>query len=204
MKSLNEIMNEHNADKGSIGHDFCKRYEKHFEPLRDMPIDLLECGIQNGLSARAWLEFFSNAIVYGVDVADQHGITDPRFHFIRGNQRDQAFWGAFATRHPHLHIAIDDAEHRAEASKIMFECVWPLIVSGGTYVIEDVCTWADEAFASPICGDEWLRFLFNEVSWHGKDYGGKPSPVQNYQLSYLEQTLDSIELSKHLIILKKK
>lgn len=201
---LNTFMNVQGADKGSIGHDFCKRYEPHFHKWRMEPIELLECGIQNGLSARGWLDYFPNATIHGVDVLNQHGITDPRFSFVIGNQRDQSFWGAFASRHPQIHIAIDDAEHRADASKIMFECVWPLIVSGGTYAIEDCCTWMDEAFISPIHGDEWIRFLFSELNWHGKDYGGKPYPMQNYQLTYLEQTLDSIELSKHLVILKKK
>jgi hypothetical protein len=193
--TLDQICNRHGADKGSQWHDFARRYAPFLEPLRD------QVGVQFGCSARMWLEAFPKAQIYGVDIRKDHDIVDPRFHFAIGNQRDWVFWANHKT--PMFHVIIDDAEHRADASKTMFECLWPQLLPGGMYSIEDTSTLWDKDFASAVQGDEWFKFLIGEVNWHGKDYGGKPHP-QPYSLSDLEKTIDSIHFSKHLCIIVKK
>lgn len=203
-ESLDTICNRHTADKGSKWHDFMKRYEPHLEPLRDKEINLLEVGIQFGCSAGMWLEAFPKAQVYGVDIRQDHKLSDPRFHFEIGDQRSVEFWEKWKFTHPLMHVIIDDAEHRADASANMFYALWPHLVHGGLYSIEDVCTWFDPAFSSPLNGADWLRTLFGEVNWSGKSYGGKPGPAAPYQLSLLEATIDSIHLSKHLLLIRKK
>jgi hypothetical protein len=202
-ETIDQICNRHTADKGSQWHNFCVRYAPHLEPMRDMTINLLEVGIQFGCSARFWLEAFPRAQIYGVDTCLGHQLNDPRFHFTIGDQRSREFWAQWKSSNPIMRVIIDDAEHRADASKAMFESLWPHLEPGGIYAIEDVGTWWDSDFSSPIVGDEWLRFLCGEVNWHGKDYGGKPHP-KPYELNDLEKTLDSIHLSKHLVILVKK
>ena len=153
-QSLNEMFNRHMADKGTIGHDFARHYEPFLEPLRDKDFNLLEVGIQFGNSARGWLEAFPRAQIYGVDCGNEHSISDPRFHFCTANQRDVAFWSKWKADNPRMLVIIDDAEHRADASKVMFEALWPHLHAGGLYAIEDICTWFDPYFSSPVAGDE--------------------------------------------------
>jgi hypothetical protein len=43
--SLNDVMLKYITDKSSVGHDYCKIYEKYFEPVRNANIKLLEAGI---------------------------------------------------------------------------------------------------------------------------------------------------------------
>lgn len=166
--TLDQIFNKHGADKGSIAHNFSIRYEPLFEPIRNDPIVLLECGIQFGCSARAWLEYFPKAQIYGVDCLNEHGISDPRFHFEIGNQRDHAFWHQWTIRNPLPNVVIDDAEHRADASKTMFDHLWDHLQPGGIYAIEDVCTWFDPHFASALSGQAWQSELFSCVNHRGK------------------------------------
>lgn len=202
--TLDEIFNKHGADKGSIGHGFSKRYEPLFEPLRNEPVVLLECGIQFGCSANAFVEYFTRGSVYGVDCLNEHRVSSVRFFFEVGNQRDPAFWSSWKSRNPQPHIIIDDAEHRADASRIMFSEMWPHLRHGGVYAVEDVCTWFDPNFSSPLQGSDWIKELFADVNWHGSDYSGKPGGPKVRRLAYLEDTLDSIHASKHLLILIKK
>jgi hypothetical protein len=202
--TLDEIFNQYGADKGSIGHGFSEWYQPLFEPLREKPIRLLECGIQFGCSTRAWLHYFPNGEIYGVDCGNEHKISDSRFHFEIGNQRDVEFWKNWKLRNPTLDIIIDDAEHRADASMLMFSALWSHLLPGGVYAIEDTCCWWDDYFSSPQSGGEFAKSLVANVNLHGKEYGGKPYPTKNVVLTPTEATIKSIHFSRHLCILTKK
>jgi hypothetical protein len=204
MESLDQVCNRHTADKGSQWHNFCVRYAPHLEPLRGEAFNLLEVGIQFGCSAGFWLEAFPNAQIYGVDIRKDHSIDNPRFHFEIGDQRDWKFWAEWRQRNPEMRVIIDDAEHRADASRAMFNALWGHLSLGGVYAIEDVCTWWDFSFSSPVIGESWIGELASTLNWHGHSYGGKPVPEPDFKPSYMEESIDSIHLSKHLIILRKK
>lgn len=203
--TLDEMAVINTCDKASTGHDFSRRYEPFLHLMRHLPIEVLEVGVQFGQSAKLWLEYFDNpgARIYGVDIGKEHNLTDPRYHFEIGNQRDTAFWDGWKKRNPMLHFIVDDAEHRADASKAMFESLWPHLCEGGIYAIEDVGTWMDKWFESPLDGSDWMKELFKVVNWYGKSYGGKPLE-KPYTLNGFEKTIDSIHFSKHLVILVKK
>src|SRR6516225_1237582 len=73
-KSLDELLIIHGSDKATEHtrtyakpHGYSVVMEKYFAPLRDKPIKFLEIGIGGGESARAWLDYFENAQIYGVD-----------------------------------------------------------------------------------------------------------------------------------------
>lgn len=202
--TLDEVANKHGADKGSAGHDFMKRYAPFLEPLRDKPLNLLECGIEFGKSARMWLEAFPLAQIYGVDIKNEHGIQDDSFHFCIGDQRNADFWEQWKNESPMITVAVDDSCHYASASKVMFEAIWPHLTAGGLYAIEDTCVWDDSEYISDVDGYDWIRNLIRDVNWNGKEYGGKPHPLPSFTLSEFEQTVDSIHCSKHLVLIQKK
>lgn len=201
--TLDAIFDKHGTDKGNLGHRFGRWYEPFLAPQQNCRINLLECGVQFGCSAAAWLDYFPEGQIYGVDIANEHRVRDNRFHFSVGNQRDAAFWSSWKAGHPRLHVIVDDAEHRADASRVMLDCLWDHLLSGGLYAIEDIGTWWDPAFASPLSGQQWLGELAAAVNWHGKSYGGKPHPA-DYVLEGLERDLDAVLIYKHLILLLKK
>ena len=43
-------------------------YEKHFEPIRNKPIKILEIGILNGGSLEMWRYYFPEATIVGIDI----------------------------------------------------------------------------------------------------------------------------------------
>ena len=43
-------------------------YEKHFGPIRNKPIKILEIGILNGGSLEMWRYYFSEATIVGIDI----------------------------------------------------------------------------------------------------------------------------------------
>lgn len=205
-ETLDQLCNRHTADKGSLWHDFCRRYDPYLAPLRDKPINLLEVGIQFGCSARMWLDYFSCAQIYGVDIRKEHHVDDDdiRFHFQIGDQSNVDFWSQWKSQNPRMHVIIDDAAHVVPASRPMFESLWPHLEPGGLYAIEDVCCWWDSDYHTSADQGDWLKSLIGSLNWFGKDYGGKPKPYSAYALSGFERTVDSIHCSKHLVLIVKK
>ena len=153
MKTLDTIAIEQQTDKASQfsrtyakPHDYCRHLEVFFAPRRDHPLKLLEIGVGGGESVRTWLEYFPNAHVVGVDKVEKTNTWNTpgsklhaRYKFCQGDQSSKTFWACFlADFGSNWDIIIDDGSHDSSHMMITFECLWPHLLSGGIYEIEDL------------------------------------------------------------------
>lgn len=191
-QTLDEIAIRHQTDKASAfdrtwakPHDYCRHLERFFAPHRDNPIKILEIGIGGGESARTWVEYFPKAHIYGVDiVANTNTWNTPgstlhhRYKFSQGDQSSKAFWISFLKENgAGWNIIIDDGSHTGEHIITTFYALWPFVLSGGIYEIEDLAAAPGAA--------AWLRSQAEHVHAGTCD-------------------IDSIHFSKELAILVKK
>ena len=144
MKNLNDIFNSHNCDKGSNTHHYYKVYELFFEDYRDEEINILEIGVYKGTSIRSFLEYFSKAKIYCVDVFERHSFDDPIYDDLKANDRVKLI-EADSTKPCELHdgdirfdFIIDDGNHNPLYQHNTFNQYWGLLKEGGSYFIEDV------------------------------------------------------------------
>lgn len=147
---MDELGIKHGTDKASqhpvFGHDYMRHYEKIFGPLREKAIKLLEIGVGSGESIRTWLEYFSQAKIYGVDkVTNTNDWNTPalksheRYTFVGGDQTDPTMWKCLMADHgDQWDVIIDDGGHCNNQIIEAFKSMWPYIVSGGLYCIEDL------------------------------------------------------------------
>jgi predicted O-methyltransferase YrrM len=143
-QSLDELALKHNTDKSSRHHNYVKVYEKHFAPLRDRALQLLEIGIKEGASLRTWAEYFPNARVFGLDLhAECAAEATDRIDVFVGRQQDTEFLGRVCRgMDDRLDIVIDDGSHHNPFTLASFEFLFPRLAPGGIYVIEDlVCSY---------------------------------------------------------------
>lgn len=195
------------GDKASDRHNYLNRYEPFFEPLRDEPIRLLEIGIENGFSAKMWLEYFPNATIYGVDILPQPPGTWPeRFVFEQGDQTSTDFWATFLHKHtPVFDIIIDDGSHKTSGIQTSFEMLFDAVRMGGYYIIEDLST----AYMAGYAEKEWpnqmgvIFALIHDMNgqlkyrpphWEELRF---PHPIRDF-------SIDWIQCSEELAIIKKK
>jgi len=151
--TLDEIAIKHQTDKASqftrtyaLPHDYCRHLERFFEPMRYKAIKLLEIGIGGGESARTWLEYFPKALVHGVDlVHDTNPFNTPRskdiprYVFNQGDQTSEVFWKCFVADYgSQWDIIIDDGSHISGDIIKTFGYLWPHVIPGGIYEIEDL------------------------------------------------------------------
>lgn len=172
MDSLDSIGIRHQTDKASQfsrtyaqPHDYLRHLEMFFEPLRDKPINLIEIGVGGGESVRVWLEYFSNAQIYGVDIVSNTNPwntpgakTHDRYTFACGDQSSPEFWNKFIEVYGgDWDIVIDDGSHVSQHVITTCRCLWPHLKNGGIYEAEDLKTawdaavWFDQSALS-VCG----------------------------------------------------
>lgn len=146
MKLLNEAALKHGASKGD---DYLDVYEANFSGIRDSVKNILELGVQGGGSLKMWQDYFPNAHVFGVDIADCSGMAQgERISFFQGRQEDKSLLKEITGRIDggKFDIIIDDASHFGLYSKLTFEHLFDEhLINGGYYVIEDWGTgyWED-------------------------------------------------------------
>lgn len=143
---LEVIATKYNTDK-MHPHGYMQYYARHFDELSDKKIRLIEIGVASGASIRTWDEYFTHpdAEISGVDIDENcwHEISERAQVFIHD--------GTSTNIHGPFDIVIDDGSHVSEDILKAFKHIFPQVVAGGWYVVED---WA--------------------VQWRN-DYGGDPT-----------------------------
>ncbi len=150
---------------------YLSEYHRLFEPLRQLPIRLLELGVHQGTSMRMWESYFPIATVVGLDgeVKPEAFPTGGRFHFVHGAQDDPALLDqVIAIAGGSFDIIIDDCSHLGCHTARSFAHLFPKgLVAGGIYIIEDTCTaftsgggWDAAPFDPPEIGRPGMPQVF--------------------------------------------
>jgi hypothetical protein len=136
----------HGSDKWGR-HWYARHYETHFAPRRLEPLTLLEIGVggyddvsTGGESLRMWKEYFPQARVFGIDVADKSAVEEDRIRVFRGRQQDLEFLDHVTRATGPLDVVIDDGSHRNTDVIVTFQSLFPRLREGGIYAIEDTQT----------------------------------------------------------------
>jgi cephalosporin hydroxylase len=166
----------------------------------------LEIGIENGFSVKIWLEYFTKALVCGVDILPAPSIADSRLIFEQGDQRDIHFWARFLHQHTEgWDIVIDDGSHKTSGIATSFELLFPTVKSGGYYIIEDLSTAYMAGYQEPEDYNQ-MEYIFRLV--HDMNSQLKYRPAHWEPLSFPSLTVDLgiewMQLSEELAIIKKK
>ena len=75
-----------------------------------------------------------NAKIYGFDM---NGYSGDDFTVIRGHQGEANDLERLLQECRLFHLIIDDGSHASDDQKVSFNTLWPRVVKGGWYVIED-------------------------------------------------------------------
>ncbi len=150
MSDLDNLGLKYNTDKASkyirsngqevMGHDYLRHYELFLEKYKDKSFTIVELGCYRGSSLRMWGEYFPQSTVIGVDL-------NPNLATMENEQIKFIASDATATDLPDKILAktdkvikciIDDCSHAWGDQRRSFEMLFPLVASGGYYIIEDL------------------------------------------------------------------
>lgn len=162
MQRLNDLAVKYGSDKHSGHHDYCGAYEKEFAGFHNRGIIVLELGFggyeypeRGGAGMRMWHDFFPQATVVSVDIAEKNmpQWADHRTLFFQGSQDDPELKERILSEVGRPDIIIDDASHHNQKTIDSFKMWFPNLVDGGCYVIEDLESSWWESHGG--CSDVW-------------------------------------------------
>jgi demethylmacrocin O-methyltransferase len=207
--SLDALALRHGADKSSKVHGYTRAYERHLGPSRHQPIVLLEIGIGAGASLRVWRDYFPQARVYGLDVADCTGLEAHGIRTFQGAQADEDVLERLLAQTGPLDVVIDDGSHRWADQVATFRKLYPHLKPGGYYVIEDLHTsYWDNYKSGEVPTVRFLGGLVDDLNLHGRSGYGTLANDPDYpsykgELNVYQRTLGSITFYKSVAFVRK-
>lgn len=152
-------------------------YDAHFSKFRGTDFRMLEIGVFKGGSLELWRSYFGDkATIVGVDIdptcAD---VVDPPNIVRIGSQDDPEFLRAVNEEFGPFDLVLDDGSHFGRHQLTSFDVLFPLLKSGGHYVIEDLHTsyWRsfEGGYRQPGTAIELVKDVIDDMhSWyHGHD-----------------------------------
>lgn len=151
-------------------------YHRHLQPYRDKPVTIVEFGVESGGSLQMWKSYFGpQARIVGVDINPKcAALAEPQIEIVIGDQDDRQFLRSLADRVGSIDVLIEDGGHRMTQQIATFEEMWPGIVDGGVFLIEDLHTsyWATHHGGYRREGTfiEYAKNLIDQQhAWHSRD-----------------------------------
>ena len=219
MKLLEKICNNHSgkvSDKWSI---YLPEYEEKFYPYKDLPIKLLEIGIQNGGSLETYAKYFLNAkMILGCDIDRKCGKLSYSNHNIKvliGDINDEKVRKEIIN-YSKFDIIIDDGSHQSPDIVKAFCNYFNELNDGGIFIFEDLhCSYWNDWIGGlfhPLSSINFFKKLVDVINY--EHWGIERQRdwllrlfLQNYKIKIenlpLEQ-IHSIEFANSLCFIKKK
>lgn len=154
--SIEELVDQYGTDKNIS--KYTQTYEALFNPRKEEVTNLLEIGIgtlnpehpssfhgiigfnpqyKQGGSLRVWRDFFPNANVYGVDIAEDCMFEEERIKTFLFDSSDSV-QSHYQLKGLEFDIIIDDGNHHPEYQIKTLRNLWPQLKPKGIYFIEDI------------------------------------------------------------------
>jgi len=138
-----ELLIHHLSDKvnrpGSKSHhNYNSAYDRLLPPYRETATAILELGVLNGCSLRAWKDYFLNAEILGIDNDLNRLVREDRIRCFLCDTTDRDKFIALSKTLPALDIIIDDASHLLTEQLFAVAALWPRLKKGGIYIVEDI------------------------------------------------------------------
>jgi predicted O-methyltransferase YrrM len=138
---LCRLAERHDTDKGTT---YTQVYHRLLGHVREQRMRMLEIGLYNGGSLRMWRDYLPNAVLHGIDVdartlAYQDEVPNSQVRLV--DQGSTAALEAFvAELGGNYDFILDDGGHTMVQQIVSFEVLWPQVMPGGVYAIEDLGT----------------------------------------------------------------
>lgn len=131
-----------NTDK-VVHHEYHKFYDNILQPFHKSYGGLVEIGIGNGLSLPMWMSMFENSHIYGIEKEILNtSISNDKVTILEADQSniDDLKKIKSMLMNKNIFFINDDGSHIPEHQILTFNMLFPILVEGGIYIIEDIET----------------------------------------------------------------
>ncbi|MGI8666714.1 MAG: class I SAM-dependent methyltransferase [Jatrophihabitans sp.] len=177
-------------------------YTRHLERFRNRAVRALEIGVYRGGGLDMLSRYLGpQAKLVGLDI-DEAAVraVRGRFPVVLGDQQDPAVLRALHEDYGPFDIIIDDGGHTMAQQIVTAETLFPLLVDGGTLIVEDTHTSYWSEFGGALRGEgsfiEWSKRRVDDMhSRHDTDIDAD---------SVWATDLDGLHIHDSVVVLEKK
>jgi len=144
-------------------------YHAHLSRFRGRAPRVLEIGVYRGGGMALWQDYFGSAAhVVGIDSDSGAADTPHPGTVVLGDQADPDFLRHVVRAHGPFDVVIDDGGHTMNQQIVSVETLFPLMSSGGKYVVEDTHTsyWAEYADRGGDTFISWAKDRIDDLHAH--------------------------------------
>ena len=122
------------------GHNYAKFYDEYFFDKKDKKLNILEIGSFYGNAAAALYFYFKNARIYSADIfPDLFSYTSRRIkNFYVDSSSEKSIYENILNKEKKFEIIIEDACHAYKDQIISLFMLFPILNSGGIFIIEEL------------------------------------------------------------------
>ena len=140
--NLEKLFKKFSSDK--FNHQYHQIYHSYLNKLRLKKLNILEIGVADGSSLKAWSEYFKNSKIIGIDIKQinlkKKKLKKKNIFFHCGSQTNKSFLGELKKRYVKFDIIIDDGSHFPKDVIFTFKELFSSLSSNGLYFVEDTQT----------------------------------------------------------------
>ena len=201
--SLLSIAKEHRGNVSDKWTSYFSAYDELLQRYRNLPIRILEIGIQNGGSLALWAKYFPNAtLIVGCDIEPKCAALtydDPRVHVIVGDANSVEVEARIAELSSSYDIVIDDGSHRSSDIIHTFALYFPRLSEGGLFVAEDLhCSYFADHEGGMFAPFSSMSFFRRLADYVNRDHWGADvaiaKPIEYFAAKW-NTTFDEASLS---------
>lgn len=203
---LKQLFNKYGCDKAKK-HQYDTVYEPELEHLKDEPINILEVGVFKGDSVRAWLDYFPNATIYGIDIfvrVDPSKIdvlNHPRVKWLKASSIESDITTKIKKEWPRVKfdVIIDDGLHTPRANLLTLQHLQSLLKPKGKYFIEDV--WPFDKMSYKESQHPWI--LSHSEDLNMMEYQAFLNEIAKYNITEYDLRSKTKEPDSYIIKVEK-
>jgi cephalosporin hydroxylase len=194
------------SNKGRLIHKWLHYfdiYHRHFQPYRNKPVTIVEFGVSHGGSLQMWKSYFGpQARIVGVDINPKcAALEEPQIEIVIGDQDDRQFLRSLAKRVGDIDVLIEDGGHTMTQQIATFEELWPNIVDGGVFLMEDLHTsyWPEYNGGYQREGtfiEYGKKLIDQQHAWHARD-------EDEFQVDEYTRTIAGMHVYDSIIVFDK-
>jgi len=147
-----------------------------------------------------WKSYFRKARIVGIDIYDKTHFCEERIDIRQCDQTDKNALKRLSQEYGGFDIVIDDGSHLNEHVVKTFEVLFPLLRSGGIYVVEDTQTSYWQTYRGGMHHPHSSMTYFKNLV-DGLNY--MEFPIPNYQPSFYDENIVEISFIHNLVFIRK-
>lgn len=205
--TLDELGLKFATDKASTYHNFLRFYDRVLTPFRSRSFVMFEIGVYKGSSVATWTEYFPNAKIVGLDIDPATRQYEAGHIHIRvGDATNPLFLSSVVEEFGQPFLVLDDGSHLWQHQIETFRYLFPALLPGGIFIIEDLHTsfeqlCNDYSAGAPISGYDYLQAMNRSVT--GAGWMGQEEPADAFIAEHAP-SVESIEWAKGTCVVRKR